>query len=559
MRIGKTEPKRMRIDAFLRNYTEHQWYTVSMMPEDMRKDIKVPKPLMCSTFRYNLQELNLWIGTKGTRSMLHHDADNIFHCLVTGRKDWILINADQRAKIDMVLQRSNAGSGFSHLNVDNVDLFEHHELSQVPWEYATLYAGDCLYLPSQYTHQVRSYNRSISSTFLSFPRDTFDDSDCSDVDLDSYLSLDDVYVYWVYEKGQETVNMGYGNPEDTITVFRNLYELLKVDKLALNGFFYAGFVASGQGVMEKVDDVKAFFEKSDTNNDSFLDKTEFYKIPMNSWKAYCRLMDNPHGPTKSELNINAEKTNASAAFNPRNNDYWFDSRAANACLRFMVEQHGNNGKVLPFHVFKSNMETIYEGVDEAFSFVDTNMDGLLHLSEIVGLSQRALRRFYYTAYRYIGSGDFPAAAICKHGGNEEEKTMEETHMAVEVLISLLEDFPETGEITLQDFKQRMLGTNHFDKKFNFNFVFGVLDTENDRLLSRENLEHIIYGTENIYAKKFMVPPNEMAVVPRERQNPVSVQSTYIRLVEGVSEINKFVKMVSDKRKKMKRENAKEEL
>uniref|UniRef100_F6TZA0 JmjC domain-containing protein n=1 Tax=Ciona intestinalis TaxID=7719 RepID=F6TZA0_CIOIN len=287
----RTEPKRMRIDAFLRNYTEHQWYTVSMMPEDMRKDIKVPKPLMCSTFRYNLQELNLWIGTKGTRSMLHHDADNIFHCLVTGRKDWILINADQRAKIDMVLQRSNAGSGFSHLNVDNVDLFEHHELSQVPWEYATLYAGDCLYLPSQYTHQVRSYNRSISSTFLSFPRDTFDDSDCSDVDLDSYLSLDDVYVYWVYEKGQETVNMGYGNPEDTITVFRNLYELLKVDKLALNGFFYAGFVASGQGVMEKVDDV----------------------------------------------NI--------------------------------------------------------KGVDEAFSFVDTNMDGLLHLSEIVGLSQRALRRF----------------------------------------------------------------------------------------------------------------------------------------------------------------------
>jgi len=47
---------------------------------------------------------------------------------------------------------------------------------------------------------VRSHNRSVSGTYLFYPRDQFDDSDCPNVDLDSYQKLSDVYVYWTYEK-----------------------------------------------------------------------------------------------------------------------------------------------------------------------------------------------------------------------------------------------------------------------------------------------------------------------------------------------------------------------
>jgi len=42
------------------------------------------------------------------RSMIHYDADNILHCVVAGRKDWMLINPKDASKLDMVIgQRSS--------------------------------------------------------------------------------------------------------------------------------------------------------------------------------------------------------------------------------------------------------------------------------------------------------------------------------------------------------------------------------------------------------------------------------------------------------------------
>lgn len=58
----------------------------------------------------------------------------------------------------------------------------------------------CFSLTFTVHFQVRSFNRSISATMLFYPRDVFSDDDCKDVDLDSYQSLSDVYVYWTYVK-----------------------------------------------------------------------------------------------------------------------------------------------------------------------------------------------------------------------------------------------------------------------------------------------------------------------------------------------------------------------
>ena len=40
------------------------------------------------------------------RSKLHYDADNILHCVVAGRKDWILVNPKYASKLDMVVGSS---------------------------------------------------------------------------------------------------------------------------------------------------------------------------------------------------------------------------------------------------------------------------------------------------------------------------------------------------------------------------------------------------------------------------------------------------------------------
>ena len=48
-------------------------------------------------------------------------------------------------------------SGFSLLNVSHIDVFNSPDVSDIPWEFASLYAGDCLYLPPGYMHQVSIY------------------------------------------------------------------------------------------------------------------------------------------------------------------------------------------------------------------------------------------------------------------------------------------------------------------------------------------------------------------------------------------------------------------
>ena len=37
----KTEPKRMTIAGFLKQYNRQEWYVVSMLPNVMKKDVKV--------------------------------------------------------------------------------------------------------------------------------------------------------------------------------------------------------------------------------------------------------------------------------------------------------------------------------------------------------------------------------------------------------------------------------------------------------------------------------------------------------------------------------------
>lgn len=49
---------------------------------------------MCGTFKDFLHELNFWMSSGGTRSVIHFDADYNIHCLVAGRKDFVMIHPD---------------------------------------------------------------------------------------------------------------------------------------------------------------------------------------------------------------------------------------------------------------------------------------------------------------------------------------------------------------------------------------------------------------------------------------------------------------------------------
>ncbi|CAH1264201.1 TYW5 [Branchiostoma lanceolatum] len=182
---------RMPLSEFLDNYHDKQWYVVSLLPDPMRAEMQVPRSLLCGNFKDSILESNLWLSSGGTRSVLHYDADHNLHCLISGRKDFIMIPNKYTDKLDLA-DNKKAGSGFTHMNVDKVDLVKNPEVSEVPWTWATLQPGDCIFIPSRYFHQVRSYGRSVAATIMWDPFPEFNYSDCATIDIDKYTALSDV-------------------------------------------------------------------------------------------------------------------------------------------------------------------------------------------------------------------------------------------------------------------------------------------------------------------------------------------------------------------------------
>ncbi|XP_076805602.1 uncharacterized protein LOC143449334 [Clavelina lepadiformis] len=387
----KTEPKRMLIEAFLQQYEKQNWYVVSVLPDVMKKDIKVPKPLMCSTFRANLQELNLWIGTHGTRSMLHYDADNIMHCLVAGRKDWILIHPMYKNKIDMNPGSPGQQSGYSLFDVDKLNVYNNPDVDQVSWEYASLFPGDCLYVPPQYLHQVRSYNRSISVTFLFYPGTEFSDEDCNDVDLDSYLSLKNVFVYWGYEKGQETVDMGYGNPSRVQADMTALFHALHINSFTWHEYIYIHSLFFGED--DLVTASRFVFNTLDVNGDNVVRLAEMEKVNVEKWKEICRNTESLHGPTRRDMLSDPHLSNISLTFNPRSHQHYDEARLALKFLNQLVQAHGQKN-FLAYTQFKKHVQLKYGDPQDAFLLVDANMDGFIHSSDLEQVPMQFLKSFY---------------------------------------------------------------------------------------------------------------------------------------------------------------------
>eukprot|EP00058_Branchiostoma_floridae_P008004 XP_002593492.1 hypothetical protein BRAFLDRAFT_119506 [Branchiostoma floridae] len=84
--------------------------------------------------------------------------------------------------------------GYSEVNVHQVDLLQHPNMAKVRWSNFTIHAGDCLYLPKSYWHQVESVGDVNLAVALLFARlEEFDDSDC-DTQKVEYTPLSDFQV-----------------------------------------------------------------------------------------------------------------------------------------------------------------------------------------------------------------------------------------------------------------------------------------------------------------------------------------------------------------------------
>ena len=100
---------------------------------------------------------SLWLGGAGTRTPLHHDHANLLACQLYGRKRWRLIAPTERALLAKVERP------FSTLDAS--------ELGDVVVKDVIVHAGEALFVPAGWWHQVESLVPSTTISITAFARD----------------------------------------------------------------------------------------------------------------------------------------------------------------------------------------------------------------------------------------------------------------------------------------------------------------------------------------------------------------------------------------------------
>lgn len=189
------------LKTFLEQYRQDDLYMNIIIPDEMKPETPLPSLINCGTFRDRLIEPILWISAGDTASLLQAHAQNTLHCVLDGRKDFIIYDVSNQYPRDLDLLRQSNGDIFSRIDVDLVNAYKYKRLHSLPWYWATLREGDCLFIPAYNFHQVRAHGRTIALSIDMAPPDVRDDFIGDDCEKNPpvYVPLTQGHFQWRYE------------------------------------------------------------------------------------------------------------------------------------------------------------------------------------------------------------------------------------------------------------------------------------------------------------------------------------------------------------------------
>ena len=121
-------------------------------------DIVIPRP-EANVAQEDLR-ISIWIGNR-TTACCHYDASDNLACCVVGKRRFTLFPPDQIANLyPGPLSPTPGGQALSMVDFANPDFSKHPKFAEAikHGQIAELEAGDALYLPSMWWHQVESLN-----------------------------------------------------------------------------------------------------------------------------------------------------------------------------------------------------------------------------------------------------------------------------------------------------------------------------------------------------------------------------------------------------------------
>ncbi|BFZ20273.1 hypothetical protein BsWGS_23312 [Bradybaena similaris] len=196
-----SETKVIKMRKFIYDYMYDDLYLASLLPKQMMPDLPLPKCLRCGTLSENLVTAELWMSGGGTSSQIHSHDNHLIHCVIFGRRDFILIENMHKHAFSWIDDFPGSLGGHSDIDTERVNTYVFKQILRVPWIWSTLYPGDCLFVPAGYLHQVRSHGRSVSTTVEFFPVNEFDDSGCELKEKD-FIPMSDAYFLMEMANGR---------------------------------------------------------------------------------------------------------------------------------------------------------------------------------------------------------------------------------------------------------------------------------------------------------------------------------------------------------------------
>ena len=154
-----------------------------------------------------------------------------------------------------------------------------------------------------YLHQVRSHERTVSTTIL-FTSDTeksYQNVGCEDNKFE-YTPLSDIDVHWTYNKGDVHIDMGYINLE---LLRKNLLEMFDqdgLDFLTHDQFTVFCQYATNNVDLNNIKEIEVLYSKVfgiDGNHN--VTRQHVKTLPRDRFKILARYIDDPHGPLNENL------------------------------------------------------------------------------------------------------------------------------------------------------------------------------------------------------------------------------------------------------------------
>ncbi|XP_057304509.1 uncharacterized protein LOC130641645 isoform X2 [Hydractinia symbiolongicarpus] len=246
--------------TFLESYTSEEKHIFSQLPDLMAEDIFVLPFLTCGSYKERLLHSNLWLSSGEKKSSLRYDAGNTIHCLLNGTKDWILIHPNFTEHIPTADYRQ-----YSLLDVEKIDLKQYPKFAAVRYHHANMNAGDCMFLPRRYWHQVNSFGMQNLQVSVILPYlKSFNNSGCDGSMLHN-LSLSK--KKWIYFANvSQTLNKeDLFKLRDTFITYIGTYE--KLDEATLQDIYHF----DGSCHVPCVCIVKTLLRTFDTTNKGYID------------------------------------------------------------------------------------------------------------------------------------------------------------------------------------------------------------------------------------------------------------------------------------------------